>query len=201
MAENFQKRSLFFFEKLSIQKRIDLTIRVRYHKFYHQEMVKVKDVKAAKPAKKVRAKVSKVSIQQPTHSLPHSPSTRSNTATVRDNPTILDANEQKTFKMWISEIKQIQGLIICKCGLYVQMKANCSQGLQETIFVKEFPVFYETMRIHPILGSRVSKIPLIFLTVGTSKATETLNGEKLRKKYSTMKSYINNALTPIYKRY
>ena len=164
-------------------------------------MVKVKDVKAAKPAKKVRAKVSKVSIQQPTQSLPHSPSTRSNTATVRDNPTILDANEQKTFKMWISEIKQIQGLIICKCGLYVQMKATCSQGLQETIYVKEFPVFYETMRIHPILGSRVSKIPLIFLTVGTSKATETLNGEKLRKKYSTMKSYINNALTPIYKRY
>jgi hypothetical protein len=164
-------------------------------------MVKVKDVKAAKPSKKVKAKVSKVSIQQPTHSLPHSPSTRSNTATVRDNPTILDANEQKTFKMWISEIKQIQGLIICKCGLYVQMKTTCSQGLQETLFVKEFPVFYEKMRKHPILGSRVSKIPLIFLTVGTSKATETLNGEKLRKKYSTMKSYINNTLTPIYKRY
>lgn len=158
-------------------------------------------VKAAKPAKSVKAKATKVLAQQPTHPLPHSPSTRSNTATVRDNPTILDANEQKSFKLWISEIKQIQGLILCKCGLYIQAKSSCPQSLQESLFKKEFSTFYEMLSKDPILGNRVKKIPLIYLTVSTSKATEVINGDRLRKKYSTMKSYINNTLTPIYKRY
>lgn len=157
-------------------------------------------VKAVKPAKTVKAKAPKVLIQQPPP-LACSPSTRSNAATVKDIVTILNPKEQKSFKQWISEIKQIQGLIICKCGLYVQAKSSTPQGLQETLFVKEFPNFYELMCKDPILGNRVRKIPLLYLTVGTSKATETLNGEKLRKKYSTMKTYINNVLSPIYKRY
>ena len=63
--------------------------------------------------------------------------------------------------------------------------------MQESLFVKEFGTFYEIMGKDSILGSRVMKIPFIYLTVGTSKATETLNGEKLRKKYSSMKTYIN----------
>lgn len=161
-------------------------------------MVKEKAVKTSKTAK---AKATEILPLRPSQPISQSPTTRSNAATIRNAATILDLNEQRSFKMWISEIKQIQALLICKTGLFIQAKSACPQGVQESHFVKEFPKFYELFCKHPVLGSRVSKIPIIFLTVATSKATEVLNGEKLRKKYSAMKTYINNTLTPIYKRY
>ena len=157
-------------------------------------------VKAVKPPKVAKAKAAKISIPPPPP-IHCSPVTRSNSASIRDSATVLGPSEQKSFRMWISEIKQIQGLIICKCGLYIQGKSALPQIMQESLFVKEFGTFYEIMGKDPLLGSRVLKIPFIYLTVGTSKATETLNGEKLRKKYSSMKTYINNVLSPIYKRY
>ena len=177
--------------------RVALTDIVTFHSFSHHQMVKVK---AVKPPKVAKAKAGKVGIPPPPP-IQCSPVTRSNSASTKESPTILSPSEQKSFKQWISEIKQIQGLIICKCGLYIQGKSATPQIMQQSLFVKEFGPFYEIMGKDSILGSRVMKIPFIYLTVGTSKATETLNGEKLRKKYSSMKTYINNVLSPIYKRY
>lgn len=157
-------------------------------------------VKCEKPTKKVKGKAGKLSAVQPTHSLPGSPSTRSNTASVRDRTTILDVNEQRSYKLWLSEIKQLQGLVICRCGLDIQAASYCTQTTQDGLYVRDFAVNYDIFTRDPLLGNRMSKIPLKFLTVGTSKATEVLNGEKFRKKYSAMKTYINNTLTPIYKR-
>lgn len=161
-------------------------------------MVKAKAVKA--PKSKAKAVAAKLPSQS-THSLSHSPTTRSNTASIRNGDPILDENEQRLYKLWISEIKQLQGLIIAKCGLTIQETSSCPQLSQDNAFARDFPIFYETLCKDPILGKRVSKIPLKFLTVGTSTAFEIINGEKMRKKYSTMKTYINNSLTPIYKRY
>ena len=163
-------------------------------------MVKVKDPKPPKKAQPTKAKIGKLSVKQTTHPLPGSPSIRSNTASVRDGKPILTAEEQKSYKLWMSEIKQIQALVICQCGLYIQAQSCCTQTAQDAFFVRDFPVNYERFCKHPILGNRVKKIPFVYLTVGTSTSTEILNGEKLRKKYSTMKTYINNTLTPIYKR-
>lgn len=163
-------------------------------------MVKAKAVKAPKTKAKVAASSSLKIPVQSTHPLSCSPTTRSNTASIRNGQPILDANEQRLYKLWISEIKQLQGLIIAKCGLAIQESSTCPQLLQENAFTRDFPLFYEAFTKDPILGSRVSKIPLKFLTVGTSRAFEIINGEKMRKKYSTMKTYMNNNLTPIFKR-
>ncbi len=160
-------------------------------------------VKAVKPPKVARAKVvkgAKIPLQ-PTQTLLRSPTTRSNSASIREGETILDGAQQKQFKMWIPEIKQIQGLIICRVGLNIQERTTCSQTLQESIFVSEYETIYKELCEHPLLGSRVKKIPFIYITVGTSKATEILSGDKMRKKYSTMKTYICNTLSPIYQRY
>jgi hypothetical protein len=163
-------------------------------------MVVVKPAKQPKKVKAVKAKVVKTSSSQIAHPLSGSPSTKSNTATVRNGESILNADEQKSYKLWISEIKQIQGLVICQCGLLIQTQSCCTQTAQEALFVRDFPINYEKFCRHPILGARVKNVPFIYLTVGTSTATEILNGEKLRKKYSSMKTYINNTLTPIYNR-
>jgi hypothetical protein len=161
-------------------------------------MVKVKAVAAPKRAK---AKSSKVSAVQESHPLPRSPTTRSNTASVRQGATILSPSQQKTYKSNLAEIKQIQGLLICKCGITIQAQSYCTQTTQDGLFLRNFPLFYDIWCKDPILGNRVSKIPFVYLTVGTSKAMEVINGDKMRKKYSSMKTYINNVLTPIYKRF
>ena len=157
-------------------------------------------VKAVKPPKKVKPKATKVSAVQATHPLPRSPTTRSNVATNRDGEPILTLQQQKTYKLNMAEIKQIQGLLICKCGIYISIQSYCTQTTQDGLYVKNFPVFYDVWSRDPVLGNRVSKIPFVYLTVGTSRATEVINGDKMRKKYSSMKTYINNVLTPIYKR-
>lgn len=163
-------------------------------------MGKVKAVKQPKQAKTVKPKSVKENLSQLQNNLPCSPPTRSNAARTSGN-TILDLNEQKSFKMWISEIKQIQGYIICRCGLSIQEGPTMPQKLQEDTFFREFPSFYERSCKDPLLGKRISKIPLKYLTVVTSKATDTISGEKMRKKYSSMKTYMNNTLSPIFSRY
>ena len=84
-------------------------------------MVKVKAVKPPKRAAAVKPKAVKPPPTLISHPLLGSPSTRSNTATVRDGKPILNPSEQKSFKLWISEIKQIQGLVICQCGLLIKV--------------------------------------------------------------------------------
>lgn len=160
-------------------------------------MVKATAGKATKS--KAKGAAAKVHVQE-THPLTRSPTTRSNTASIRNGQPILDDNEQRLYKLWISEIKQLQGLIIAKCGLSIQESTTCPQLTQENAFTRDFPLFYEVLKRDPILGRRVSKIPLKFLTVGTSRAFEIINGEKMRKKYSSMKTYMNNTLSPIFKR-
>ena len=83
----------------------------------------------------------------------------------------------------------------------IQETSSCPQLAQENAFSRDFSLFYETFKKDPILGQRVLNIPHKFLSVGTSRAFEIINGEKMRKKYSTMKCYMNNTLTPIFKRY
>ena len=87
------------------------------------------------PSKKVRGKSAKSVASQPTNPFARSPTTRSNTAAVRDGATILDANEQKACKLWLAEIKLIQGLIICRCGLDIQAASYYSQAAQDALFV------------------------------------------------------------------
>ena len=63
-------------------------------------------------------------------------------ASNRDGSSILDAQQQKSYKAWIAEIKQIQGLLICQCGLSIQSKSYCTQTAQDELFVINFPLFY-----------------------------------------------------------
>ena len=154
--------------------------------------VKPNSAKAKKSAAKIPVQIS--------HPQSHSPTTRSNTASIRTGKPILDENEQRNYKKIVAEIKQLQGLVLAKCGLTIQETSFCPQLLQDDAFVRDFPIFYEGLTKHPTLGRRVKAVPLKFLQVGTSRAIEIINGERMRKKYSAMKTYINNVLTPIYKR-
>lgn len=151
---------------------------------------------------KTVAKVSKVSAPagRPTEQLVCSPSTRSNAAKKSGN-SILDKGEQKSYKEWISERNQIQGLIICCCGLGIQEAPTMPQKMQVDSFQKEFSLYYLKLCKDPILGKRATKIPEKYLTVSSSRASETTSGEKMRKKYSSMKTYMNNTLSPIFSRY
>ena len=90
------------------------------------------------------------------------------------------------------EIKQISGLIILCTGIAIQeMKAQelaLQNGLKKT---------YDDLCKANIVGRRVSALPVKFLNIGTSRAKENFSGIKLRKKYSAMKSYMNNTLAPL----
>ena len=67
----------------------------------------------------------------------------------------LEFKNCKFYKLWISEINQIQGLVICQCGLLIQSQSCCTQTAQEALFVRDFPINYEKFCRHPILGARV----------------------------------------------
>jgi hypothetical protein len=54
---------------------------------------------------------------------------------------------------------------------------------------------YNNLCTDVIIGQRVKKIPLKYLNM------ELNSGEKMRKRYSTMKMYMNNVLTPLWRRY
>ena len=116
-------------------------------------MVKEKTVKQPTVTKVTKAKGAVLVSSQPTHDLPNSPVTRSNAATVRDGNPILDVNEQKQFKMLISEIKPIQSLVIFRVGLNIQERSKCAQDIQEYLFVTNFPIINEDLCKHPMLGN------------------------------------------------
>ncbi len=114
--------------------------------------------------------------------------------------TILTSSEQTAYKKYSIEVKQISGLIILSCGLGIAEKKTCSQIMQEEEFFTTFDKVYEKLSNDALVGRRVSIIPLQFLKIGTSTAKEVLNGKKLRKKYSAMKSYMNNTLSPLWRK-
>ena len=113
---------------------------------------------------------------------------------------ILNPEEQNAFKKYITEIKQISGLILLKCGLGVQECKIISQKMQEDYLVKNLEKVYTKLSQDPFVGRRVIAIPYKFLNIATSCSKEILSGSKLRKRYSAMKTYINNTLSPIYRK-
>ena len=112
---------------------------------------------------------------------------------------ILNPDEQGAFRKHIMEIKQLSALIILKCGLGIQESKIISQKMQEDTFTKNFDKVYERFLKDPIIGSRMAAIPLKFLNIGTGKAREIMSGSILRKRYSAMKSYMNNTLSTLWR--
>ncbi len=174
-------------------------------------------VKAAKP------KAKKVAKSKPTATSTSSSSSSSNSTTNQSSSISADVNfecsppalkngaknvgvvilnneEQALYRKYSSEIKQVAGLIILKCGLGIAEGPVLSQILQEDTFSKKFEKVYLTLCKDPIIGKRVSSIPMKFLNIGTGKAKEIMTGIKLRKKYSQMKTYMNNTLSFIWRR-
>ena len=95
---------------------------------------------------------------------------------------ILNPEEQNVFKKYVSEIKQISGLILLKCGLGVQGCKVIAQKLQEEYLSKNIEKVYTRLTQDPIIGKRVIAIPFKFLNVATSVSREILSGSKLRKR-------------------
>jgi hypothetical protein len=112
---------------------------------------------------------------------------------------ILNPDEQGAFRKHSNEIKQLSALIILKCGLGVQECKIISQKMQEDHFSKNFVKVYDRLTKDPIIGRRMSGIPVKFLNIGTSKSREIMSGSILRKRYSAMKSYMNNTLTYLWR--
>lgn len=119
---------------------------------------------------------------------------------VKHNPFLLNPDEQAAYRKYISEIKQISALVILKTGLAVQELKIITQKIQENYFLKNVEACYNKLSKDPIIGKRVSAIPFKFLTIGTSRAKEEMTGVKYRKLYSVMKSYINNTLSPLWRK-
>lgn len=84
-------------------------------------------------------------------------------------------------------------------GLGVQENKIMSHKMQEDHFTKHFIIVYDKLSIDATVGSTVKNIPMKFLNIGTSKAKEIMSGVVLRKRYSAMKSYINNTLSPLWR--
>ena len=164
-------------------------------------------VKAAKAVKNNNTSQSSSSSSSATSSATSSfsaaassctPPTIRNGAKKNDRFFILNPEEQNAFKKYVSEIKQISGLILLKCGLGVQECKVISQKMQEDYLSKNIEKVYTRLTQDPIIGKRVIAIPFKFLNVATSVSREILSGSKLRKRYSAMKTYINNTLSPLW---
>lgn len=157
-------------------------------------------VKAArKLATKVAKSINSTSSASSTMNAECSPPFKRNSAK-STLEQILTSSEQTAYKKYSTEVKQIAGLIILSCGLGIAEKKTCSQIMQEEEFFSTFDKVYEKLSQDILVGKRVATIPLKFLKVGTSTAKEVLSGKKLRKKYSAMKSYMNNTLSPLWRK-
>ena len=160
-------------------------------------------VKTAKPKAKKVAKSTATSSSSSSSSsassassnlLECSPPTQKNGAN-RPGVAILTSEEQKAYSKHSIEVKQIAGLVILKCRLGIAESPAQSQILPDENFSKTFKLVYEALCKNVSIGKRVAAVPLIFLNIGTSKAKEIMTGTKMRKKYSVMKSYMNNTLS------
>ena len=158
-------------------------------------MVKAAKKVAAKAAKSNKSTSSALSAMNSECSPPFKRNAAKSTS-----ETILTSSEQTAYKKYSIEVKQISGLIILTCGLGVAEKKTCSQIMQEEEFFTTFDRVYEKLSNDAIVERRVANIPIQFLKIGTSTAKEFLSGKKLRKKYSAMKSYMNNTLSPLWRK-
>ena len=100
----------------------------------------------------------------------------------------------------MNEIKQISALVLLNCGLGLQESKVSSHKMQEDYLVKNMERVYLKLSKDVIIGRRVSNIPFKFLMIPTSKATELTSVLTLRNRYSSMRSYINNPLSPIWRK-
>jgi hypothetical protein len=163
-------------------------------------MVKAAKAKATKVSK---TKATPKNISETRHhdsTVVCSPPAARNGAIVKNNPYILKPAEQLAFKKYINEIKQISALVLLKCGLGLQEVKCISKKMQEDYLAKNFEKVYLQLAQDVIIGQRVTSIPYKFLTVATSKATEPASAFTLRNRYSAMRTYINNTLSPLWRR-
>ena len=114
-------------------------------------------------------------------------------AKVKKSP-LLNAVDQAFWKENAVEIKQLQSLVIAKCGLEIAEKSTCSQKLQEDYFSNNFDGWYQKLCKNSVIGNRMARVPIKYLYFGTSSSTERLSGSNLRKRYSTLKTFVNNTL-------
>lgn len=162
-------------------------------------------VKATKAKAKKAEKASNASGSSKTSSSSNainsvcSPPPNRNGAT-KDNGFILNPDEQASYRRYSSEIKQLCGLLVLKVGLGCQEKKVISQKMQENYFSTSLETCYNNLTTDAIIGGRMKKLPFKFLSIGTSRARELMSGSILRKKYSTMKSYMNNTLSPLWRK-
>lgn len=171
-------------------------------------------VKVTKAAKKPRAKASLSSSSSssssssasastsayPAPSLSCSPAPPVVGAKPPSKQPLLNHEEQSIFKKHISEIKQLTALVILRIGLYISECPTITQKMQDDKFASKFQETYTALTTDAIVGARIALVDIKYLRVGTSTAVEIFNGERMRKRYSLMKSYINNTLTPLWKK-
>lgn len=164
-------------------------------------MVKGSNSKVAKVAKSKSSSANSSASYPVDPSVICSPPAGRNGAMKKKNSAfILKPVEQVAYKKYINEIKQISALVLLNCGLGLQESKFSSQKMQEDYLVKNMEKVYSKLSKDVIIGRRVSNIPFKFLMIPTSKATELTSGYTLRKRYSTMRSYINNTLSPIWRK-
>jgi hypothetical protein len=118
---------------------------------------------------------------------------------IRNMPPLLSKGEGKLFMKQKVELKQMTALVILKCGLGIAEGPTVPQIVQEEKFKENFTKVYELLRKDPLIGQRMSLVPLKFLNI-TSTASEIMSGVQMRKKYSELKSYMNNTLTPLWRK-
>jgi hypothetical protein len=175
----------------------------------HSSMARVtKDAKASKPSKTKVKKVAKATAPSTTSSSSSavpatlfecSPPAQKNGASC-DKLPILSKSEMKLYNKHKIEVKQMAALVILKCGLGIAEGPTIGQIHQEENFFNNFPKVYEALCRDPIIGNRISLVPLKFLNIGKSTSVEIQTGLKLRKKYSELKAYMNNTLTAIWRK-
>lgn len=91
-------------------------------------------------------------------------------------------------------------LVLLKCGLGIAEGPTIAQIIQEESFSRNFQKVYESLCSDPIIGGRITLVPLKFLNLGKSTAREVMTGLQMRKKYSEMKTYMNNTLSAIWRK-
>jgi hypothetical protein len=75
-------------------------------------------------------------------------------------PPLLSKREGKLFTKHKIELKQMTALVILKCGLGIAGGPTVPQIVQEEKFMENFTKVYEMLRKDPIIGQRMSLVPL-----------------------------------------
>jgi hypothetical protein len=97
-------------------------------------------------------------------------------------PPLLSKCEAKLFTKQKIELKQMAALVILKCGLGIAEGPTVPQIVQEEKFMENFTKLYETLRKDPIIGQGMSRVPMKFLNITKSTASEVMSGVQMRNK-------------------